>query len=313
MSTYYTVPLGYNSVVELDNLGKVFCTSCSVTVSQQLINSSGSFGGEKNIGDDFWLNSPHRVDYADIQISVSFQILLSQLKTLLNWIKMRHQSHDITINGFVFQNSFWSSIGLSVGQNQLLTCSINFNSFMGYNEITKLNSSSNSSTLISSGMYQKTDSDVIPYYNTSVVGNSNWENSVSGWSLDLNQNLIKKSHLNATGGYKQSLPNKGQAYLPRYVLFGGLNGTLKVNTFCGHKDQNVFATSGAIESQNILNTGSNSKSISNNATLSISIIDNPNIIQCQYSTLQSVTPNISQQSSIQNLEYSYLIHGLKIN
>ena len=290
-----TVYLGYNSYVSLTNLGTIFCTSCSVSVQQQLITTSGSFLGKKLPGTDFWMNAPHRVDYANVQISVTFQILFDQISKLKTWINNRTKGKTVTINGVDIDDCFWTNIGLSVSQNQLLSCSITFTSFQNYSDFEiKLNSALGSQTAPASGMYKYNGSSVIPYYNTKINGFS----YVSGWSLQLSQNLIKKSKLKNT--------SNNEGHLPVYCLFGVLSGTLKVNVFCNGSNAKLYNSKSSEIIQATANTISSSKTLK----VVVKGSSEETVVTCSYVTLQSVTPNIAQESGIQTVEYSYLIHSL---
>ena len=238
---------GYNTIVsmqtKLDSNSTstqkfLFCTSASISTSQQLITSQGAFNLTKDTlsNYDSFFNYPHRVDYVDIQISLSFYVTYDLLSVIFNNL-LKYREQNITLNFYTlgnnvaignnvngklqFKNCFWNNLSLDVQSHQFVVCNLSFVSLLSHSELktkkleTYLSYSSynsvSQSTIESTigNIFGMTDdgsyyNQFIPYYATGLSFNGidgaiNTDNRVRSWGLSFNQNIVKKGSVFSSG------------------------------------------------------------------------------------------------------------------
>ena len=292
------VGLGYNSSVKLGSYF-IFCTSLSINVGSQVIVSQGAFGrSSSSSGSNLYAFGPMRQDYPDIQATVSFQATTDNIKQILGWIKNRTSLINLSLytGGTLSYNGYWTNISFSVSQGQLLTVSMTLmiidSHRYGTNNIGMSNSISNKMTDNIGKM--KGEATIIPYYLT-MVENLSVSEPVLSWSLDLSQNINKKT-------YCASTTIGTDAPIPKDLIFGVLNSTLKVN---------VLMVSSSIQLQGTRTINYANASLTSNKDIKV-WFDNLNYLILKYNILQSVVPSVTDQSGLQQIQYTYLSHLIEI-
>ena len=315
-----TVGLGYNSAVLLDD-NEIFCTSLSMNIGSQIVISQGSFLGNKS---SLYAYGTIRQDYPDIQATVTFQATTNDIGRIIKWIKNRTNTISIILKTNpkyqLEYNGYWSNISISVSQGQLLTVSITLiiinkhnysvQNLGFYNKYDTSSTSKNAKKLIgtkwgnekSSGLSTPSESfpRIIPYYSTGIdfgdtSETNNRKNYVFGWSLDLTQNILKKTYC----GLSSSIGN--DASLPGDLVFGILNATLKANVLVA-KD---MALQG--ESSTYI-TFSSADSINSGSSICVKMCGSS--LNLFYNLLQSVTPIVTDQQGLKQIQYTYISHKI---
>lgn len=329
------VYLGYTTSVYLFGRSTpIFCTSLSFSINQQIITSSGSFRGTLNLTTDqesptdqnlttdykpptekYRSSGPMRLDYPDVQASVSFQTTVQYLEKILEWIKKRQEPRTLRIktcveNGDIFFNQcYWTNISLNVSQGQLLTCSISMMirdeyeqkkiSKISKQDQTTKNGTGPSSNVNLGNMY--IDANILPYYATCVqVGTDDKRsNYITGWSIDLSQNLIKKAYCSASG-YGKSAP------LPNNIMVGNMTANVKITVLNADTLIPLYdKVTDVIDFDNF--------TISQNEWITVKYFSQDHFktfLKFGYNMLQSVSPVVSQQSSLQQIQYTYVSHKI---
>lgn len=351
---------GYNTIVsmqtKLDSNSTsaqkfLFCTSASISTSQQLITSQGAFNLTKDTVSNYdsFFNYPHRVDYVDIQISLSFYVTYDLLSVIFNNL-LKYREQNITLNFYTlgnngklqFKNCFWNNLSLDVQSHQFVVCNLSFVSLLSHSELKtkKLETylSYSSYNIVSESTIGKifgmTDdgsyyNQFIPYYATGL--SFNWEdetintdNRVRSWGLSFNQNIVKKGSVfssvysyNSEGSFSASTVNKvygHEAPVPQCVLFGVLQGNFNFSLFIANDSSKNDDIKMFDATQDHIYH--NDTKMSSASSIKIHYCDRQdntkNLCELKYGTLQSKNPNLAQKTSVRTVQYSYLFHKFQL-
>lgn len=321
----YLVYQGYNTAVYLGNAGgelnKISCTSISFSTTSNMLTSNASYAGALNINSfrDLAISSPFKLDYPEINCSLSFEPTYEQLLNIIQWLKKRNEYTNLIIeNGageIEFSECYLQSLNISVSRDQLLIVSISLYVRENYLQALHIlgglkeypDKLSNSNGFVVGGIntINNKEKSFIPYYFTGIKTEGLGEyidNRVSAWSINFSQNIIKKTFCR---GIKSSSVHENSSPLPAYIMFGQL---------IIDADFNIFAADESIEHNQLLFFVQfiNNKMDDDGKKIVFNVY-NKKIFDLSLFMLNEINPNVGDVGETYNIDIKMSAYGLYID
>lgn len=208
---------------------QLICTGLNINFGQKMLNSSGSFGGGLVVNNVIETQGMPRMDVPQITVGLTFQATETIVDQLITMMKNRKTKKTIAIfnvNASIsLTQCYWNKISFQVAQNQLMTCSVDFNVLQEYSTIYAFQlAAKQSSSTNTNDFGEHSTSKIIPYYATGILYGSSYM-LTTAWSLDVSQMIQLKTFCKLT--QKLTAP-KDVAPLASHIKFGMMNVNLNV-------------------------------------------------------------------------------------
>jgi len=185
------LPSGAYTKIEFMN-EVILCTGFSFTENNTLIESSAGYGAAMN---STYFGSPHVRNYGEVSGSFSYNPILSQAESLLDWVSNRNTLKTLkyTTSGSgtnTYDEVLFNSIGLEVNEGEVISADVGFAAYdRPYSTGTIGGSTIAQQT--STTMTTLKGNTMMPFWKTQVTGVPA-NTSVIGWNLTISQDLITK-------------------------------------------------------------------------------------------------------------------------
>lgn len=246
---------------------QLICTGLNINFGQKMLNSSGSFGGGLVVNNVIETQGMPRMDVPQITVGLTFQATETIVDQLITMMKNRKTKKTIAIfnvNASIsLKQCYWNKISFQVAQNQLMTCSVDFNVLQEYSTIYAFQlAAKQSSSTNTNDFGEHRTSKIIPYYATGILyGNSYM--LTTAWSLDVSQMIQLKTFCKLA--QKLTAP-KAVAPLASHIKFGMMNVNLNVTKLINTTASTVggqinYTTTSISSTDNITVKATSSKTI----------------------------------------------------
>ena len=208
---------------------QLICTGLNINFGQKMLNSSGSFGGGLVVQNVIETQGMPRMDVPQITVGLTFQATEGIVDQLITMMKNRKTKKTIAISNvnasITLTQCYWNKISFQVAQNQLMTCSVDFNVLQEYSTIYAFQLAAKQSNSTNANDFgEHSTSKIIPYYATGITVNNSYINVIA-WSLDVSQMVQLKTFCKLSS--RLSVP-KAIAPLASHIKFGMMNVNLNV-------------------------------------------------------------------------------------